>query len=335
MEISVALGGGGIKGIAHIGVLEGLENAGFKIRAIAGTSAGGLVGAVYAAGYSPKEILTIIENINPSRMYTRQSSDGPSLLGYTGLAEALVEVLGETQFSELKIPFACTAVDIRTTQEVYLSQGRVIDAVLATFAIPGIFPAKICGDSELVDGGILDPVPVGLARCINPRLPVVAVPLNPDRKEWNAIPQLNIIPPASLPIPTPIIEGFARMRIGQSLRMFLHSMDITARMLTEMRLEVDRPEVILRPDVHAYGMLDVVDPKELYLAGLRAAEAAVPEIRKTLSWVKTILRVMRSPRGFESSPAKTAVNRLPEPVEQPDRFSNGSGDPGSPPEMHR
>jgi len=326
MEIGVALGGGGVKGIAHIGVLEGLEKAGFKIRLIAGTSTGGLVGSVYAAGYSPKEILTIIENLNPSRLYSRHASDGPSLLGYTGLADTLVEVLGETLFSELKIPFACTAVDIRTTQEVYLSQGRVLDAVLATIAIPGIFPAKIWGDTELVDGGILDPVPVSLARCINPRLPVIAVALNPDRQDWHNIPQFNILPPASLPIPAPIIEGFARMRIGQSLRLFLHSMDITARMLTEMRLEVDRPEVIIRPDVHAYGMLDVVEPEELFAAGLRAAEEAEPEIRKALSWTKTVLRVLRSPHPSNNNTPKpaaaspvspAAMNAIPAVVEVP------------------
>jgi NTE family protein len=308
MEISVALGGGGIKGIAHIGVLDALEKAGFKICAIAGTSAGGLIGSVYAAGYNPKEILSLIENISPNRLYARHSTDGPSLLGYAGLADTLIEVLGEMQFSELKIPFACTAVDIRTTQEIYLSQGRVLDAVLASIAIPGIFPSKISGEMELVDGGILDPVPVGLARCLNPRLPVVAVALNPDRKNWHTIPQLNFIPPASLPIPAPILEGFARMRIGQSLRLFLHSMDITARMLTEMRLEVDRPEVIVRPDVNAYGMLDVVDPKVLIAAGLRATEKAVPEIRKSLSWTNSIMRVLRSPHQQKKQPRKPETN---------------------------
>jgi NTE family protein len=293
MEISLALGGGGIKGIAHVGVIDCLEKAGFKIASIAGTSAGGLIGAVYAAGYSPAEILAVIESLNSSRMYSRQSTDRPSLMGYTGLAEALVEVLGESQFSDLKIPFACTAVDIRTSQEVYLNEGRVIDAVLATIAVPGVFPPKIRGDAELVDGAVLDPVPVNLARCLNPKLPVVAVALNPDRSDWQQLPQFNFSPPVSLPIPTPIVEGIARLRIAQAFQTFLHSQDITARMLTELRMEVDHPEVIIRPDVHKYGLLDVVQPRELIPLGYAAAERAIPQIQKAYSWPNTMLRFIR------------------------------------------
>jgi NTE family protein len=146
-----------------------------------------------------------------------------------------------------------------------------------------------------VDGGILDPVPVNLARCMNPRLPVIAVALNPERSEWHRIPQFNIVPPPSLPIPAPIIEGFSRMRIGQAMRMFLHSMDITARMLTELKLEVDKPDVIIRPDVHDHGMLDMVEPAKLVEAGRQAAGDAVPAVRESLSWGKTIARVLRSP----------------------------------------
>jgi NTE family protein len=299
MEVSLALGGGGIKGIAHIGVLDALEKAGFTIRAIAGTSAGGLIGAVYAAGYSPKEILEIIGSLKPDHLYARRPGDAPSLMGYSGLAETLTEVLGETRFSDLKIPFACTAVDLRATQEVYLSDGLVVDAVLATIALPGIFPARLSGETELVDGGVLDPVPVNLARLLAPRLPVIAVPLNPAREEWHRIPQLNFTPPASLPIPSPLVEGFARMRIGQSIRVFLHSMDITARMLTEMRLEVDKPDVILRPDVHDHGLLDIVVPGEVVEAGRRAVAEAMPEIRRSLSWVNTLRRVVRAPRAAQ------------------------------------
>ena len=295
MDISLALGGGGIKGLAHIGVLECLEDAGFKIRSIAGTSVGGLVGAVYAAGYTPREILAVVNSINPDKLYVRHPSDAPSLLGYTGLADALVDVLGESQFTDLKIPFACTAVDTKTTHEIYLNEGRVLDAVLAAIAIPGIFPPLIRGNAELVDGGILDPIPVNLARCMSPKLPVIAVALNPDRADWHRIPEFNIVPPPSLPIPAPLIEGFSRMRIGQAMRMFLHSMDITARMLTELKLEVDKPDVIIRPDVHDYGMLDAVEPEKLVEAGRRGAVEAVPRIHKSLSWSNTIKRVLRSP----------------------------------------
>ncbi len=311
MEISVALGGGGIKGIAHIGVLDCLEEAGFKIHTVAGTSVGGLIGAVYAAGYTPDEITEVIQSLQNDRLYARQRTDGPSLLGYTGLAEIMTEILGENQFSDLKLPFACTAVDLRTAQEVYLSDGRVIDAVMATIAVPGIFPSTMRGEVELIDGGVLDPVPVNLARCMAPTLPVVAVALNPERDQWHHLPQFNIVPPVPLPIPPPLIEGIARLRIAQAMRTYVHSMDITMRMLTELRLEVDRPEVIIRPCVHEYGLLDNVNPDDLIRAGYEAALEAVPRIRKSLSWMNTVGRILKQPARRRLNPT------LPKPASTP------------------
>ncbi|NLG97331.1 MAG: hypothetical protein GX491_08225 [Chloroflexi bacterium] len=291
MDISLALGGGGIKGISHLGVLACLEEAGFKIRAIAGTSAGALVGAVYAAGYSPGEILKIVESIPQKRLYARLPGDGPSLLGYAGLAEALTAVLGDCTFSDLKIPFACTAVDINTSQEIYLNEGSVMEAAFASIAIPGVFPTKIRGKAELVDGGVLDPVPVNLARRIAPDVPVVAVVLNPAKERWDSIPpQFNMPAVMPLPIPSPIIEGFARMRIGQAFRIFVHSMDITMRMLSELRLEVDKPDFIIRPNVDRYGMLDFAVPAELVRLGEESARQSLPELKRMFSWQNVLLR---------------------------------------------
>lgn len=294
MDICLALGGGGIKGVAHLGVLESLEKAGFTIRAIAGTSAGGLVGAVYAAGYSPREVLEIVESLNKSRIYARQPGDGPSLLGYTGLAEALVEILHDCTFADLKIPFACTAVDLPTAREVYLDEGLVMDAILATMAIPGIFPPKVRGDLELIDGAVLDPVPVALARRIAPGLPVVAVALNPPLDELAEASRKASAAPIPLPIPAQIVDGFARMRVGQALRIFLRANDISACTLTELRLKTERPDCIIRPEVAQYGMLDLAVPRELFLAGSLAAERAMPGVRKMFSWPE---RMMRGVRG--------------------------------------
>lgn len=291
MDISLALGGGGIKGISHIGVLTCLEDAGFRIHAIAGTSVGALVGAVYAAGYPPGEIVEIVESIPQKRLYARLPGDGPSLLGYAGLAEALTAVLGDCKFSDLKIPFACTAVDINSSQEIYLNEGSVLEAALASIAIPGVFPAKLRGKAELVDGGVLDPVPVNLARQMAPGLPVIAVALTPAKERWdNTPPQFNMPPVMPLPIPSPIMEGFARMRIGQAFRIFVHSMDITMRMLAELRLEADKPDFIIRPNVDRYGMLDFAIPAELVRLGEESVRQSLPELKRVLSWQNALLR---------------------------------------------
>jgi NTE family protein len=83
------------------------------------------------------------------------------------------------------------------------------------------------------------------------------------------------------------------MRVAQAVRIFLQSMDISARSLTELRLEVDRPDVIIRPDVHKYGLLDTVSPKDLYRLGFDAAEISISDIHKTLSWPNKITRILR------------------------------------------
>ena len=227
-DIALALGGGGVKGIAHIGVIRRLEQEGFNIRAIAGTSAGGLVGAVYAAGYSPSTIEGIIENVDRSRLFARGSREGPGLLGLSGMTQTLIGVLGDRRFEDLKIPFACTAVDIKTAQEVILSQGRVVDSLLATIAVPGVFPPKMVGEISLMDGGVMDPVPVALARWLTPSLPVVAVVLSPVPEGWKHMPSLaKSILPATTPIPLPILEQFSRMRLAQAFDVFMRSFDVT------------------------------------------------------------------------------------------------------------
>jgi NTE family protein len=293
-EIALALGGGGVKGVAHIGVIRRLEQEGFKIRAIAGTSAGGLVGAVYAAGYSPNEIeqiVTRINSINRGRLFARDSSDKPSLLGIQGLTQQLGDALGERTFEDLRIPFACTAVDVNTSQEFILTKGRVMDAVLATIAVPGVFPPKPIGNTLMVDGGVMDPVPVSVARWLAPNLPVVAVCLSPIPEGWTEMSAFPI-PPTS-PIPTPLLETIAKIRIAQAFNTFIRAMDITSHTLSELKLEQDKPEVLIRPDLKNMGMLDEINPIELIYKGDIATLNAIPSIHQAFSWRNQVGRYFR------------------------------------------
>ncbi|MBM3136923.1 MAG: patatin, partial [Chloroflexi bacterium] len=105
-RISLALGGGGTKGFAHIGVIRQLEKEGFEIRAIAGTSAGGIVGALYSYGLPINEIINLSKQLNFSEIFQRSSNDAPSLLGLGGLYKQLDRVLGDIEFNDLKIKFA-------------------------------------------------------------------------------------------------------------------------------------------------------------------------------------------------------------------------------------
>ncbi len=279
MDISLALGGGGVKGFAHVGVVRALEMQGFRIRAIAGTSAGGLMGSVYAAGFSTVEMENRLLQVDQGKLFFRLPGDGPSLFGVGGVLRILEQALGDCTFDQLRFPFAVTAVDLDHGKEVILDQGRVVDAVLATIAVPGIFPPRNHDGRMLVDGGILNPVPVSLARRLAPGMPVVAVVLSPAMSEWDGRQTrprlLNSLP---------LLNRLYEHRLAQSINIFFRSVDIAGCLLTELRLQIEQPEVIIRPPVSPIGLMDRVDIAELIRIGEAAATAALPELRRVTDW---------------------------------------------------
>jgi NTE family protein len=174
-----------------------------------------------------------------------------------------------------------TAVDLKSGQEVLLSSGKLVDAMLATIAIPGIFPPRYVDGLELVDGAALDPVPVAPARMLAPRLPVVAVvltkPVGTPAQPWRL--------PLQKYWAGRIVSGLlSRMRYDSVWDVFTRSLDITSRAVTQYRLEVDRPDVIIRPQVYEIDTLDVVDVHEVARRGEEAAEAALPKLRSLFTW---------------------------------------------------
>ncbi len=278
MDISLALGGGGTKGYSHIGVIKVLEHEGFNIKAIAGTSAGGMIGALYLAGFSPEAILKQMAELDQKKLYGHAPGEQPSLLGLSGITEMLTKVLGDLTFAELPIPFAVTAVDLNSGEPVVIKEGLVIEAILATIAIPGILPSRIRGDQLLVDGGVSNPVPVNVVKELCPNVPVVAVVLSQKPGTPSA--------PAHLQLEneSPVIERLTRLKVAQALNIFLRSLDVSSRLLAEMRLEIDNPEVILRPDVASIGILDRVDVQEIVSLGEEATLEQLENIHHAVRW---------------------------------------------------
>jgi NTE family protein len=287
MEITLALGGGGVRGIAHIGVLRALENHGFKIKAIAGTSAGGLVGAVYAAGFSTEKIEKTVNEMDANRSFWHQSNDQPSLLGLSGITKILSELLADRTFDELKIPFAATAVSLYSGEEIILTKGKVIDAVLATIAVPGVFPSQEIGGRILIDGGVLDPVPVQVARWMCPDLPVVAVMLHKTPEGW--VPD-ELPLPISIPGPSSIVERLTKLRPVQALKIFTRSIEVSSKHLSEMSMQVHKPEVIITPRVGHIGLLQSVDAEEMIQEGMNATEEVSTQIESEANWMKNLQR---------------------------------------------
>ena len=162
-RIGLALGAGASRGLAHIGVLQVLEEHGIFPDLIAGSSIGAIVGALYASGISPQMMEGIAENLD-MRMYYDVAI--PKLGFVKGeRIEELIRLLtkGKT-FDELKIPLKVTAVDLKSNQSVILDKGEVYKAVRASISIPGIFVPVFDGDKVLVDGGLLERLPTRVVR---------------------------------------------------------------------------------------------------------------------------------------------------------------------------
>jgi NTE family protein len=289
MDITLALGGGGAKGNSHIGVIRRLEKEGYKISSVAGTSFGGLVGILYASGLTPDEIEEIFTATDQGSLYVRDSNDGPSLLGLSGARKLLDTVLGEKTFDDLKIPCAVTAVDVKTGSEVVISEGYLRDAVLATIALPGIFPPHRLNDWELMDGGVLNPVPVTVARMLSPDLPIVAVVLNDPLD----IPLRTYAIPVPSILPKQISDRIHRLHVAQAFDIFMRAVDLSSRAVAHYRLEADAPDVIVRPNVHHLDLLDKVVVKEVALLGEVAVEEILLKLKKATSWTTRVKKIFR------------------------------------------
>jgi NTE family protein len=286
VDISLALGGGGSRGYAHIGVLRCLEQAGFRIRAVAGTSAGGIVAAAYSAGYTPNQMEAIFSDVDQYKLFARTPEDGPGILGLAGAAKFFDGFFGKRSFSDLNIPAAVVAVDLDGGREVVIDHGQVVDAILATIAVPGVFPPKRYDESLLVDGAVLNPVPVCVARSMAPSLPVVAVVLDIRTEATSGLKSIHL----PVQVPAPLVKRLTRTRIAQAFDIFLQSVDVGSRKLAELRLIIDHPDVIIRPDVGEIGLLDEVDVHKIVAEGERAAEKVLPELRQTVAWPSQLRR---------------------------------------------
>jgi NTE family protein len=288
MDITLALGGGGAKGNAHIGVIRRLEQEGFRIKGIAGTSFGGIIAVLYAAGYRPNDLEEMFAALDQRKFYGHGPKDGPSLIGIAGVAQLLEDFLGDRSFEQLRMPCVVTATDLKSGTEVLLSRGRLVDAILATIAMPAVFPVRYIGDLELVDGGTLDPVPVAPARSLNPRLPVVAValhiPMGSSARTWSI--------PMPIFMPRSLVQWVSRMRYGLMLDVYARSLDLVSRAVAEYRLEVDKPDVIIRPRLGNIDTLDIINVHEVVKVGEAAVDEILPQLKQKFKLHNRIRRAL-------------------------------------------
>jgi len=266
-KIGVALGGGSARGMAHIGVLSALEEHDIPIDMISGTSAGALIGSAYAAGVPVGAIKQAVlkwgSKLGLMRLADIQFLKLKSgLLGGDRVSRLFLEVVGDPDFSDLKIPLSVVAMDLNTGEEVVFEKGSVLKAVRASFSIPGIFvPAKYQG-RYLIDGSVVNPIPVKplLDRGVDITIAVNVTP-SVRTEERRQISQFSILPKAFDVI----------MRSLQSLQSEITTIKATPA------------SVLITPNVGNILWAEFFKADRLIELGREATEAALPEIQK-LRW---------------------------------------------------
>jgi NTE family protein len=253
-RIGLALGGGAVRGAAHIGVLAALEESGLAPAVITGTSAGALVGALYAGGLKPAEITGLTRRLRWTRLVL-PAMNRRALLDTTRLGRFLDQTLGGRTFADLEVPFAAVATELTTGARVVMTDGPVVDAVLASAAIPGVFPPVARGDQVLVDGGLVDLVPAGLARAMGADV-VVAVDV-------------------SGPLP--------RRAPTSMLQILVAATHLQTGVAEQLAVEAD---LVLAPEVDEFAFWELSRIPEFELAGREATERALPVLRALCSVVE-------------------------------------------------
>lgn len=157
--LGIALSGGGIRGIAHLGVLQALNDYGIFPTHLSGSSAGAIVGAMYAKGFAPKEIFDIIVQTNYFK-FIRPAISWTGILKMDTTEELYRKYLGEDSFESLNVKLTVAATDIQRGKVIYFNQGELIKPVMASSCIPGMFDPIQIGNKILVDGGVLNNLPV-------------------------------------------------------------------------------------------------------------------------------------------------------------------------------
>lgn len=270
MKIGLALGGGGARGAAHVGILMELARLGVRPDLITGTSIGGLVGALVAAGLSPDDLATFFQKVSLGQMYGLPGS-APGLSSTSKIEKLLVDTIGRITFADLQIPLAVVTTDLVSRKVVILDEGDVVTAVLSTIAIPIIFPPVERDGMVLVDGGLLNNLPFDIARARGATF-VIAVDLS------NTAPYGTPSEPG--PPASGIIERALALTQRQRTWQVLSTVtDIITMQSFNSRMAVSQPDILLRPDMSTIGIFDFHRLDEGIKVGQTAVQAAEKQIQ--------------------------------------------------------
>lgn len=252
-SLAVVLGSGSARGFAHIGVIRALEAEGLRPDLIVGCSAGSLVGAFWAAGYTGAQMEELALTVKDADVIDFAASGKRGLVVGDSLEQFITKGIGKKKIEQLLIPYAAVATLLRTGEMAVLKEGDLGFAVRASCSMPGVFIPARRGEEDFVDGGLVSPIPVGMARSLGADV-VVAVDVSSA--------------PANV-VPNGIFEQV------------MQSFDIMGRSLA--RLEADRADILIRPDIGRYSGADFTARNAFIQAGLQSAKRMVPVIQERLA----------------------------------------------------
>ncbi|MBA7507375.1 hypothetical protein ES706_06094 [subsurface metagenome] len=261
-KVGLALGTGAARGLAHIGVLEVLEKEGIPIDMIAGTSTGAAIGALYADGKDASVIKGLVLDLSWKRLASLVDLALPKTGFIKGrkIKDLLALFIGgDIKFSDLKIPFACVAADIMTGEEVVISHGSVLDGIRASISIPVIFTVVKWKGRYLVDGGLVNPVPVSVLRQMGADL-IIAV---------------NVIPTVR-----DRAQRVEKVKEPHLISVIMQSLYIAS--YSAVRSSLEGADIVIEPQMEDITYGDFSRAEECILQGALATQGSIPEIKRQL-----------------------------------------------------
>lgn len=290
-QISLALGSGGARGLAHIGVIHWLENnRDYRIRSIAGSSMGALIGGIYAAGKLDvyEEWVTALSKRDVFRLLDFAYSRA-GLFSGERLMQKLRDMLGDVDIEDLPISFTAVATDLEKGREVWLAQGSLFDAIRASIAIPTVFTPARLGGRLLVDGGVINPIPVAPTLHDNTDI-TIAISLSGREEEGMASERAEAEDDDSKPSGYQqaigdFIEGI-QVRLGmKEQESSVDLLDVVSRSIEAMQNSIARfrlaaydPEYLIEIPVNACGLFDFHRAREMIDLGYERAERMLRDI---------------------------------------------------------
>jgi len=301
--IGLALGGGAARGFAHIGIIKTLAAHGIMPTVVVGTSMGAVVGGAFASGQIDA-LETWARGLQPRNIfgYLDIRLNGSGLIGGAKLAAELESTIGLSLIEDLPVKFATVATEVRTGHEIWLTHGRMVDAMRASYALPGIFSPVLIGDRWLVDGALVNPVPVSAARALGAEI-VIAANLSSDVFTHSTTiyshgpsadgsvsdtPEAEAAPPkrgigkffsAERTMKREFFGGGGRPGISTVM---VDAFNIMQDRITRARLAGDPPDLLISPRVGQIGWFDFHRADDLIAHGARAAERAIDSIQEAI-----------------------------------------------------